>query len=57
MTDDIFDNVMLIISNFIIGAVLIFLGVTLHLPLLILLGGIVAGGIPIGKLIQVIMSR
>ena len=57
MTDDILDNVMLIITNFIIGAVLIILGVTLQLPLLILLGSFVAGGIPIGKLIQAILSR
>ncbi|MBS3923340.1 MAG: hypothetical protein KGZ37_09385 [Nitrosarchaeum sp.] len=55
MSDDILDNVMLIITNMIIGSVFVILGLAFQLYFLCFLGGLLAGGIPITKLISSII--
>jgi hypothetical protein len=57
MTDDILDSIGFIIGIMITGVVLVVLGITLQSGLIVLVGGILVGAVPVLKLIMVILER
>ena len=57
MSNDIFENVKLIITNIIIGAVIVILGLYLQSGFLVVFGGLLAGAIPIFSLVLSIIER
>lgn len=57
MSDDVLDNVVYWIGMMILGGIIVVLGFAFQLGFLIFLGGLIAGAIPIFKIIMVILDK